>query len=94
MSDYGPQVKLARLYEKTSKTGNQHFVGAQGRVHKPVHVAQCLAIELPVGVGLQAIAVGADRSAAQAKVGRHQRTPLQIPQIKSKISRLTRACGG
>ena len=27
MSDYGPQVKLARLYEKTSKTGNQYFVG-------------------------------------------------------------------
>jgi hypothetical protein len=30
MSDYGPQVKLARLYEKTSKTGNQYFVGRLG----------------------------------------------------------------
>ena len=30
MSDYGPQVKLARLYEKTSKTGNQYFVGRFG----------------------------------------------------------------
>jgi hypothetical protein len=30
MSDYGPQVKLARLYEKTSKTGNQYFIGRLG----------------------------------------------------------------
>jgi hypothetical protein len=30
MSDYRPQVKLARLYEKTSKTGNQYFVGRIG----------------------------------------------------------------
>jgi hypothetical protein len=30
MSDYGPQVKLARLYEKTLKTGNQYFVGRLG----------------------------------------------------------------
>jgi hypothetical protein len=30
MSDYGPQVKLARLYEKTSKTGNQYFVRRLG----------------------------------------------------------------
>jgi hypothetical protein len=30
MSDYGPQVKLARLYEKTAKTGNQYFVGRLG----------------------------------------------------------------
>ena len=30
MSDYGPQVKLARLYEKTSKTSNQYFVGRIG----------------------------------------------------------------
>ena len=31
MSEYGPQVKLARLYEKTSKTGNQYFVGRPRR---------------------------------------------------------------
>jgi hypothetical protein len=30
MSDYGPQVKLTRLYEKTSKAGNQYFVGRLG----------------------------------------------------------------
>jgi hypothetical protein len=30
MSDYGPQMKLARLYAKTSKTGNQYFVGRLG----------------------------------------------------------------
>ena len=30
MSDYGPQVKLARFYEKTSKTGNQYFVSSLG----------------------------------------------------------------
>jgi hypothetical protein len=30
MSDYGPQVKLARLYEKKSKTGNQYFIGRLG----------------------------------------------------------------
>ena len=31
MSDYGPQVKLTRLYECTSKkTGNQYFTGRLG----------------------------------------------------------------
>ena len=31
MSDYGPQVKLTRLYERTSKkTGNQYFTGRLG----------------------------------------------------------------
>lgn len=31
MSDYGPQVKLARLYERTSKkTGNQYFTRRLG----------------------------------------------------------------
>ncbi len=31
MNDYGPQVKLTRLYERTSKkTGNQYFTGRLG----------------------------------------------------------------
>jgi hypothetical protein len=29
-NDYGPQVKLARLYERTSKSGNKYFSGRLG----------------------------------------------------------------
>lgn len=29
-SDYGPQIKLTRLYERTSKSGNRYFSGRLG----------------------------------------------------------------
>jgi hypothetical protein len=30
MSDYSPSIKIARLYEKTSKSGNVYFTGRLG----------------------------------------------------------------
>jgi hypothetical protein len=30
MSDYGPSIKAARLYERTSKNGNIYLVGRRG----------------------------------------------------------------
>jgi len=30
MSDYGPSIKVARVFEKTSKSGNRYFIGRWG----------------------------------------------------------------
>ena len=57
LSDYGPQVKLARLYEKTSKTGNQYFVGRLGMAKVAVLKSKEVAEDgSPMWVVLQTVA--------------------------------------
>ena len=51
MSDYGPQVKIARLYEKTSKTGNQYFVGRLGMAKVAVLKSKVAGVGMSQPVG-------------------------------------------
>lgn len=33
MTDYGPSIKVCKVYEKTSKAGNTYFTGRWGSAH-------------------------------------------------------------
>jgi hypothetical protein len=86
MSDYGPQVKLARLYEKTSKTGNQYFVGRLGMAKIAV-----LKLRTARRCGLALIVGGCLR--ALSRLVRQKATPVDVSASGARLDALRNELG-
>jgi hypothetical protein len=81
MTDYGPSIKAARLYEKTSKNGNTYFVGRWGALKVTVLKSKATGDN---GESIWDLLLSEAPPKADSSDRARQRQPIAKPEATSK----------